>query len=704
MFDIDLDGLSTADLLAAGAEYVQDQEDAAVGVLRVTLAFADRNAVVDWAGRELLPGYERLRVYGGEGCPGVGEFAPVELGAVLGMSSGAAASLLGEALALRHRLPRVWAAVLSGNAIAWRARKIAHACLSLSIEAAAIVDARVAGIVNNLTPGRLKKIVTAAMWEADPAQAQAAAEAAAKTRGVFVAQSDPDDDYGTKRIFIRAPTGAVVRFKATVDDLAQALQAFGDTDTLDERRAKAIDWLSDPAAADHLLKVYHHLTHTQAQPAQTDTNQPTPEHQDAATTADTTAADAAAAEAPEPDVPGAPGPDDVVVDENPAAAGHHQPNQQHEQHEQDDRDEQHEWDQRDEWQDPAADTTNLATGRDRQAVLNSEPGTDSTDGAGYAGGRCADDGEYDTSDTDTQYDTPDSADTDGMNHVGYLLGVDDPDHPHYPVDAAGPSSAGRTVHHGDADGASTAQELTRPELGDTLQARLAAIKQQAHTGGPGTGGTGARSAGGRGRRHTLYVHLTDKTLAAGTGVLRVEGLGPLLASQLGELLGHDRVVVKPVIDLHDQVSVDSYEIPDGIRERVRLRHPVDMFPYGGRETTTSMDLDHITPYKHAHTPEHTSTTGDAGRAECVVRADTPAPGSGTGLSRNARPPGRAGLPAPPGQTNVDNLIPQGRLHHRAKTFGGWRNRRLPEGAIEWISPHGFVFRVDHTGTHRVTVS
>jgi hypothetical protein len=185
-------------------------------------------------------------------------------------------------------------------------------------------------------------------------------------------------------------------------------------------------------------------------------------------------------------------------------------------------------------------------------------------------------------------------------------------------------------------------------LAGSLPARLAAIKQDAYSSGLGAGN------GRRANRHTLYVHLTDKALASGNGVLRVEELGPLLISQLSELLGHDQIVVKPVIDLHDQVSVHGYEIPDRIRERVRLRHPVDMFPFGGAEATTRMDQDHIVPYDRA---------------------------------------------GPPGQTSTDNLIPQGRLHHRAKTFGGWTNRRLPTGAIEWTSPHGFRFQVDHTGTH-----
>src|SRR4051794_19492378 len=233
MFEGDLEELDTADLLAAASEFDRVQDRAAVRVLEAALVFADRNGEVY---REPRPGYEQIHVYGGDGCPGVAEFAPIEFGAVMRMSSGAAAGLMGEALALRHRLPRIWAAVLAGNAVAWRARKIADACMSLSPEACEVVDRRVAGIVNTLAPGRLTSIVTAAKWEADPEQAKADAEAAAKARGVFVAQSD---DHGTKRFWVRAAAGAVIRFDATIDDLARALQALGDTDSLDERRAKA---------------------------------------------------------------------------------------------------------------------------------------------------------------------------------------------------------------------------------------------------------------------------------------------------------------------------------------------------------------------------------------------------------------------------------------------------------------------------------
>ncbi|WP_132152990.1 HNH endonuclease signature motif containing protein [Kribbella antiqua] len=589
MFDDDLDELDTADLLVAAAQFVDIQEHAAVRLLEAALAYADRHAVVNYDSGEVLPGTERLKVYGGDGCPGVAEFAPLEFGAVTRMSTGAAASFIGEALALRHRLPRIWAAVLAGNAVAWRARKIAHACLSLSLEAAAIVDRRVVGIVNTVTPTKLATIVKAAMWEADPDLAKAHAEAVAKARGVYVG---PSDDHGTKRFWVRAAAGDVIRFDATINDIAHALKILGDPDTLDERRAKAIGWIADPAAAHHLLQVARYLARTR------------------------------------PHIP----------DDDPARHSSGQ---------------------------PAADTHRNATDvhdahtRDQADVGDSCAGTDadvgdSCAGADAANGRPAGD-DLPAPDDDQVLDDDEVLDDDQVpDHWtasrDEMAPDDDPDPDdwHPPIDDRAATDTGAPSRPG---GDLELDAFARAMLADSLPARLAAIKQHAYSHGL------AADTGQRPNRHTLYVHLTDKALATGNGVLRVEELGPLLLNQLSELLGHDHIVVKPVIDLREQVNVHSYEIPDRIRERVRLRHPVDMFPYGAAEATTRMDQDHITPHN------------------------------------------RTGPPGPRGQTDPDNLIPLGRLHHRAKTFGGWQSRRLPTGGIEWTSPHGFRFHVDHTGTH-----
>ena len=156
---------------------------------------------------------------------------------------------------------------------------------------------------------------------------------------------------------------------------------------------------------------------------------------------------------------------------------------------------------------------------------------------------------------------------------------------------------------------------------------------------------------------TLYVHLTDQALATGQGVARVEGIGPLTVDRLRCWLGHANVVVKPVIDLNDQVPVDAYEIPDRIREAVHLAIPVDCFPYA-TSTRRSGDIDHTIAF---------------------VKPDEG---------------------GPPGQTGVGKLGPITRFHHRVKTHGDWHVAQPFTGVFVWRTPHGRYYLVDHTGTHQ----
>jgi hypothetical protein len=181
-----------------------------------------------------------------------------------------------------------------------------------------------------------------------------------------------------------------------------------------------------------------------------------------------------------------------------------------------------------------------------------------------------------------------------------------------------------------------------------LAGKLAAIQEDAYREGIGTGSRPART--------TVYVHITDQTLLGDDGVARVEGFGPALVTRLSELLGHDHITIKPVIDLNETISVDAYEIPHRIRERIKLKHPIEQFPYGTAETGINTDLDHIDPY----------------------RKD-----------------------GPPGQTSTSNLAPAGRLSHRIKTFGGWNVTRLDSDTLEWTTRYGFRLRVTHRGTYLI---
>ncbi|QNE17518.1 hypothetical protein F1D05_05855 [Kribbella qitaiheensis] len=506
-----------------------------------------------------LPGGEQTKVYGGEGCPEIAEFAVAEFGVVTGRSAGSAAKFIGQAVALPYRFPLTWKQVESGEATGWKALHVVQECVTLSVDAAAIVDRRVADIIDSVTFLQLRKIIKAATWEADPDAAKAAAEATAKERGVWVGRTD---DHGTATLFIKGATGDIIQLKATITQLADALAALGDTDTLDQRRAKAAGLLSDPGlAADLLSAAARHLVTAQA-----NTGHPAPA---------TATATLEPESAPEADLA---------------------------------------------W---TARSDNHPDEADRSSCL-AEPGLD------------------DEADRDTPHPAI----------AGHPL---DPPHPGQPVQPAEVPGSGGEERRSSLRRAPEAGEPAAPADHPAcpgmdpaarleLRRKLDAIRQD-H---PDT----------RGRRiyqTVVNLHITDETLLAGQGTARVEGYGPVYTDRLEELLGHHRVVVRPVIDLNNAISVHAYEIPGRFRDHLNLRYPVEQFPYGTGETTRSTDLDHIQPYRTA---------------------------------------------GPPGQTNTDNLAPLRRFSHRLKTHGDWRYRRVDHLTLEWTTPHGYVIDVDHNGTHR----
>ena len=126
--------------------------------------------------------------------------------------------------------------------------------------------------------------------------------------------------------------------------------------------------------------------------------------------------------------------------------------------------------------------------------------------------------------------------------------------------------------------------------------------------------------------------------------------------QVQDLLGHCRVTVRPVLDLRDQLPVDTYEIPAAMREALKLSRPSSVFPFS--HTAGEPDLDHTVPY----------LAPDA-------------------VGRRARP-------------GSSNLGPLTRFGHRVKTHGrGWRHHQPVPGVYLWRTPHGYWFRVDQHGTH-----
>src|SRR4051812_23577728 len=146
MFATDLASCDPAETLARAAAAHEQQRRSELELIHAAQRWAELHPSPVRVGNGGLPGGEQSRVYGGEGCPEIAEFAVTEFGAVIGRSTGSAARFIGQALALPCRFPLTWERVQSGEATAWKALQVIQECVTLSLDAAVIVDRRVAKI------------------------------------------------------------------------------------------------------------------------------------------------------------------------------------------------------------------------------------------------------------------------------------------------------------------------------------------------------------------------------------------------------------------------------------------------------------------------------------------------------------------------------------------------------------------------------
>jgi hypothetical protein len=162
---------------------------------------------------------------------------------------------------------------------------------------------------------------------------------------------------------------------------------------------------------------------------------------------------------------------------------------------------------------------------------------------------------------------------------------------------------------------------------------------------------------------TVYVHLyggpAGPDSADGSGLARIEGIGPVTEAWVREHLGpHARFTIRPVIDIEGQAPVDAYEIPGRHRQAVHLMGPANTFPYA-TNTSRGLQVDHTTAYRHGP------------------------------VAKGA------------GQSRIGNYGELTVLHHRIKTFTGWQVQQPFPDIYLWRDPYGAHYLVDHTGTCRL---
>jgi hypothetical protein len=207
---------------------------------------------------------------GADGTPEVSEFAAEELGVLLQTSTGSAAHLLRDALEVRHRLPRVWEAVLAGDLEDWKARKVACATRVLTEEQARWVDGQVLSALLGCAWGPAQTVVEAKVIAADPAGHERRRVAREEKRYVALGRRTPA---GAQTLFAHGNAGDQARLFAMVDHLADHLphqpdhrQDGGEAADADARRAQALALLANPALACLTLA----RAHSVQQPARDD--------------------------------------------------------------------------------------------------------------------------------------------------------------------------------------------------------------------------------------------------------------------------------------------------------------------------------------------------------------------------------------------------------------------------------------------------
>ncbi len=193
---------------------------------------------------------ETVTPLAGPGAPWVAEFAPADLGAALGISLDAARQRIGDALELRHRLPRLWDLTRDGKVPAWRARLVAQHTRDLSMEAAAFADRLICATPDKLSQVDIPRLVQEARLYFDPDRAVADEEEALARRGVWLRRNGSP---ATTDLIMTLDTPDAELLDATVTRIAADLKNLGDTDALDTRRARAAGILADPQHALDLM-------------------------------------------------------------------------------------------------------------------------------------------------------------------------------------------------------------------------------------------------------------------------------------------------------------------------------------------------------------------------------------------------------------------------------------------------------------------
>jgi hypothetical protein len=191
-----------------------------------------------------VPGTQGQLAIAGPGAPLVAEFCIAELALVLGLSTDAGRTYLGDALEIRYRLPHLWDAVTNseGRVPVWKARRIAQATKHLCPQATAWVDRHLAPVAHRCTYPQLDRTIEDALTRFDPTQAEQRRRQAAEDRHFDIDLDHPTD--GTVRVDAILDLADGHDLNTAITTGAKALADLGSDESLHIRRSQAAGLLA----------------------------------------------------------------------------------------------------------------------------------------------------------------------------------------------------------------------------------------------------------------------------------------------------------------------------------------------------------------------------------------------------------------------------------------------------------------------------
>lgn len=223
---------------------------------------------------------ERMWQPGGDGTPEVAEFLKLEVGPALGVSPESAATLIRDVLDLVYRHPRMWELVTAGLIPVWVARKVTgmthRAKLPLAI--CHELDRRLSRFAPAWTATRIFNTTAELIVHLDPLGAEERRRAALARRYADIVRPFDNEGGGILRMYAQLDAGPALVLDDTLNTLADVLIAAYPDAGHDERRARALECLSDPSLVIELLDGdLTRLTTNNAEPRKSDPSEPDPD-------------------------------------------------------------------------------------------------------------------------------------------------------------------------------------------------------------------------------------------------------------------------------------------------------------------------------------------------------------------------------------------------------------------------------------------